>query len=323
MATTHFATVLGVALATVLAFNPALADESKELRKQRQAAQKERQVQKNERSKEISEATRAFREVTRELKTDYREQTKDLDTEFELRRVELKAEHDARVAGAEAEYQQKMSGLFMKPGVEMNEQAIGQLQAEGRAFADELFALRKQSAQELHQERIANEERKNALLTERDHMALDEASGLGLTRDYAPILATPTGDGLTDQEKKWNAREKKEVVKLEERNRKTLSEFRTGETLREWEIEKLNEDFKLTWNEKAEVQALDSQQIFYNAMFMQAAQGGQVGQIDQQQFMNEMTELNKKKQLIKIEYKKIRDQNRIKRREQKKKILAN
>lgn len=317
MPRTHYLAVLAIVL--VFPFTWAVADESKELRKQRQVAQKERQNQKNERSKEISEATRTFREYARDLKTDYREQVKDLDTEFELRRVELKAEHDARVAGAEAEYQQKLSGLFMRPGVEFDDQAIEQLQAESKAFADELFALRKQSAGELHGERVANEQRKNALLTERDQMVLEEASSLGLTRDYAPILATPIGDGLTDQEKRWNERENKEVAKLEERNRKTLSEFRNGAALRKWEIDTLNEDFKLTWDEKAEDHALNSQQLFYNAMFMQAAQGGQV---DQQKIMNEMTELNKKKQLIKIEYKKIRDQNRIKRREKKKKILA-
>jgi hypothetical protein len=315
----RFAAVLGIALVIAFPFNPAAAAESKELRKQRQAAQKERQTRKNERSKEISEATRTFREYVRELKSDYRGQVKDLDTEFELRQVELKAEHDTRVAGAEAEYQQKLSALFMKPGTEFNEQTIEQLQAEGRAFADELFTLRKQSAGELHQERITNEESKSASLTERDRAALDEASALGLTKSYQPILATPIGDGLTDQEKRWNDREKKEVVKLEERNRKTLSEFRNGERLRKWQIEKLNEDFKLTWDEKAEEHALDSQQLFYNTLFMQAAQGGEV---DQQKIMSEMAELNKKKQLIKIEYRKIRDKNRINRREEKKNILA-
>lgn len=150
-------------------------------------------------------------------------------------------------------------------------------------------------------------------------MALEEASSLELTRKYPPILATPMGDGLTEQEQRWNKREKKEVVKLEQRNRKTLSAFRNGEKLRKWEIEKLNEDFKLTWDEKAELHALDSQQLFYNAMFMQAAQGGT---IDQQDFMAKLAEINEQKKLINIEYRKIRDQNRIKRRKEKKAILA-
>jgi hypothetical protein len=50
---------------------------------------------------------------------------------------------------------------------------------------------------------------------------------------------------------------------------------------------------------------------------MQAAQGGEA---NQQDLMNRMTELNKEKQLIKIKYKKIKDKNRINRREEKKKI---
>ncbi|GMQ76616.1 MAG: hypothetical protein BMS9Abin01_1901 [Gammaproteobacteria bacterium] len=309
-----------LAFALGLPLNLTAAEDSKELRNQRQAAQKQRQAQKNERSREINEATRAFREFTGELKTDYQEQARDLDTEFELRRVELKADHDVRVAGAEADYQKKLSGLFMRPGVEFDQQAVDKLQAEGRAFADELFALRKQSAEQLHRERIANEQRKNELLTESDRTALDEASSLGLTRKYAPILATPIGGGLTKQEERWNEREKKEVVKLEKRNRKTLSAFRNGERLRKWKIEKLNVDFKLTWDEKAELQALDSEQIFYNAMFMRAAQEEN---FDQQEFMAKMAEVNEKKKLINIEYRKIRDQNRIKDRKKRKDILAN
>jgi len=308
-----------LALALALLADSAIATESKELRTQRQVAQKERQVQKNERNSEINEATRAFREYTRELKVDYQEQVKELDTDFELRRVDLKADHDVRIAGAEAEYQKKLSSLFMRPGGEFDEQAMERMQAEGKAFADEQFALRRQSAEEFHRERIVSEERKNALLTEADQMALDEASSLGLTRKYPPILATPIGDGLTEQEQRWNTREKKEVVKLEKRNRKTVGAFRNGGKLRKWEIEKLNEDFKLTWDEKAELHALDSQQLFYNAMFMQAAQGGK---IDQQDFMAKLAEINEQKKLISIEYRKIRDQNRIKRRKEKKAILA-
>jgi hypothetical protein len=299
---------------------PATADDSKELRKQRQDAQKERQQQKNERASEINEATRAFREYVREFKTDYREQVKDLDTEFELRRVELQADHKVRVAGAEAEYQKKLPGLFMNPGVEFTDQTVQQLQAEAKTFADALFDLKKQSAEELHAELIANEERKNTLLTEADQMALEEAASLGLTDKYPPILASPIGDGLTKQEERWNDREKKEVVKLEERNRKTLSEFRNGGKVRQWEIEILNEDFKLTWDKKAELHALESAQIFYNTLFMQAAQGQQ---IDQQKIMAQMAEQNEKSKLITIEYRKIRDKNRITRREEKKAILAN
>jgi hypothetical protein len=307
------------ALALVLHLNPVAADESKELKKQRQAAQKERQAQKNERTTEINENTRAFREFTRDLKLNYQGQVKELDTEFELQRVELKADHDVRVVGAEAEYQKKLSSLFMKPGIEFNEQTIEQLQSEGKHFSDELFALRKQSAGEVFRANIGKEERKNALLTEQDQMALEEASSLGLTGKYPPILATAIGDGLTKQEARWNEREEKEVAKLEVRNRKTVSEFRNGAKLRKWEIENLHEDFKLTWDEKAALHALDSEQIFYNAMFMQAAQGGQV---DQETLITKMAEINEQKKLINIEYRKTRDRLRIKRREEKKRLAS-
>lgn len=300
--------------------NAALADDSKELRKQRQEAQRERQQQAIERSKTINEASKAFREYTRDLKTDYREQLRSLDTEFELRRVELKSDHKARVAGAEADHQKKLSGLFTRQEAAVTDQAIKQLQLEAKAFADELFRLKKQSAEELHSARVANEETKNALLSERDQLALDEAAALGLTKTYSPILASPIGEGLTTQEERWNDRERKEVVRIEERNKRTLREFLNGGKLREWEIKNLNEDFKLTWDEKAELHALESEQIFYNTLFMQAVQGEQ---IDRQKVMTQMAELNEKKKLIAIEYRKTRDKNRITRREEKKAILAN
>jgi hypothetical protein len=304
-------------LALVFHAGAATAADSKELKKQRQAAQKERQLKKNERSKEISEATRAFREYTRDLKVEYRERAKDLDTEFELQRIELKADHDTRVAGAQAEYQKKMSGLFMRPGVEFDEQTVEKLQAEGRAFADEMFALEKQSAKDLQDARIANEVNKNKAWSEMDELALQEGASLGLGDDYAPILATPIGDGLTKSEERWNEREKKEVAKLAERNRKTLSEFRNGRELRDWQLANMKEDFEVTWDEKAELHALESEQLFYNALFMQAAQGGQV---DQQKFMAEMAEIGEKKKLVSIKYRKERDKERVRRREEKKAI---
>ncbi len=295
------------------------ADDSKELRKQRLDAQRQRQQQVNDRAKAINESTRVFREYSNDLKSEYREQLKDLDTAFELRRVELKADHSARIAGAEAEYQKKLPNLFMNPEAEFTEETVKSLQAEAQAYADELFQLKRQSAEELHAARLANEEEKHALLTEMDQKALEEAASLGLTDSYSPILATPLGDGLTEQEERWNEREKKTVAKLEERNRRTLSEFRNGAELRQWEIGNLSEDFKLIWDEKAELHALQSEHVFYNTLFMQAAQAEQV---ERQKIMAQMAELNEKTRLIKIEYRKIRDKNRITRREERKAILA-
>ena len=307
-------------LALLFVFNPAMADDSKELRKQRQDAQKERQIQKKERSNQIRENTKAFKEFTRQLTEEYREQVKEFDIEFELTEVELKAEHDAKVAEAEAEYQKKLTGLFMKPGVTFDQETIDKLQSDGKAYADELFALKKQSAEKLHQVRIAHEERKKQLLNENDKKALDEANSLGLTKDYAPIVASAIGDGLTSQEERWNETEKKELVKIKKKNQQTLSPFRNGEKLRNWEIQNQNKDFKLTWEEKAELHTLDAKQLFYNTMFMQAAAGEK---IDQEALMAELADISKEKKLINIKYKKIADQNKIKRRQEKKGILSN
>ena len=48
--------------ALLFLFNPAMAADSKEIRKERQAAQKERQIQKKERSDEVKENTRDFKD---------------------------------------------------------------------------------------------------------------------------------------------------------------------------------------------------------------------------------------------------------------------
>lgn len=303
-------------LALTLVVHPGVeAADSKELQNQRRAAQKERQARKNDRSKALSDATRTFRDYVLELNLDYRDRVKALATDFELQRVALKADHDARVAGAEAEYQKKLSSLFMRPGSALDEETIEGLRAEGKAFADQMFALRKQGAEELHRARVENEMRKNALWSERDNLAMDQGATLGLTDSYEPILATPIGGDLTDQEERWNEREKKEVAKLMERNRQILREYRNGRALREWELGNLNQDFERTWNEQEELHALDADQIMYNALLMQAAQDGQV---NQQKLMARMAEINEQKKLIAIKYRKERDEARIRRREEKK-----
>jgi hypothetical protein len=205
--------------------------------------------------------------------------------------------------------------LFTAPGASAT--TPQQLEEDQRAYSAEVFDLRKRFAVESHQERVANEKRKHELLAERDQRALDEAAALGLTQDYSPILATAIGDGLTQQEENWNAREEKEVVKLGERNLRTIAEFANGGKLRAWELGNLEQDFQLQWREKAELHAVSSETLLHNTMLMQAGQGSEVSQ---QEIMARMTELNKQNQQIKIKYKKIRDQNRIKRREEKRKL---
>ena len=306
-----------IAFALVFPVRDTAAAESKELRKQRQEAQKERQEKKNQRSAEITEAINSFREFAHSLKAEYQEKARELDVDFELKSVELEADAKAKVAVAEAEYQKKVMSLFMNPSGQSDGDALLKMQADGKEYADEMFALRKEAAEMIHREKMGNEKRKNELMSERDRLAMEEASSLGLTQDYAPILAMPIGDGLTKQEEQWNARERKEVVKIKERNQYTFGEFEYGARLRDWEMQNMEEDFELEWREKAEDNALGAEQSFFNILLMQPAQSGETARQD---IMSRVTELNKEKQLIKIKYKKIKDQNRIKRREEKKKI---
>ena len=273
---------------------------------------------KKDRTAQLQEARRAFRDFTRNLKTDYKAKLKELDVAFELKEVELRAERDAQIAAAEAEYQQKLMGLFMRPGAAPQETAIEALQAQGKAYADDLFQVKQAFDEQRYQAQMDLEQQKSDLLAEQDRAALDEAAKLGLSQDYAPILATPIGDGLTKQETAWNDRERKEVEKLAAQNHKLLREFANGAALRAWDMNNMETDFKLASDEKRELHELDAQQLFYNTIFVQAAQGGE---IDQQELMAKVTEIGKQNKLIKIKYKKIRDQNRILRREEKKAIL--
>jgi hypothetical protein len=310
---------LVVMVALLCSVSPLPADENdKELRQQRQLAQKERQAQRTERNREISEARKMFSQQARMAKTQNQQRLKELDTEFELQQVELRAAHDIRTTEAEAEYQAKLSGMFLKPGFSFDRQAVERMQQEARSYADAVFALKKSAAEELHKARIASEERKNALLTDSDEALLGQAASLGLTRKYQPILATPIGEGLTDKEQKWNDRETREVEKLEAHNLKMLREYSNGERLRIWEIDVLKEDFKLDWDEKAELQALDGEQNLLSAMMMQPASGAQE---EMQGMMSKIAEIGKQRKLITIKYRKIREHNRIRRRQQKKQIL--
>lgn len=310
-----------ITLAFVLLYAPGhgVAADDQELYKQRLEAQRERQQQVNDRNREINAARSDFRSFAQELKKDYREKMKSVDTELELHKVDIKADHDTRVADAEAEYQSKILSVYMNPEGANTPRTPEQLSADTKAHADTLFSLKKQYAETLHAETIAIEKKKDALWTEMDRKALDEAATLGLTGEYEPILATPIGGELTAQEERWNEREKKAVMKHEEQNRKLLTEFRNGAKLRQWEIRNLDEDFRLTWEEKDKVHALDAEQKVVNSMLTGAGQGGQVGQ---QQWMKQIQELGAEKRKINSEYRKIRGKNRIERREQRKAILA-
>ena len=306
-------------LVLVFAFGPVGAQSTDAGGDARPTTQKERQLEKTERNQAIKDATRKFRDFVRDLRIEYRDRITDLEAEFEQRRVELRAEYDAKIAEAEAERQKKFAELLTGPDARLDEATIAELRLQAQRFSDELFELRKEAAEALHQARVAKEMRQNEILTEQDRLALEKASSLGLTQAYSPILATPAGQALTAQEERWNERERQEVLRLEDRNAQLLNEYATGEALRTWEIENLKEDFKLEWDEKTELHALDSEQYFYEALVAYAVQAGS---FDQKKLASKITELSKQRKLIQIRFNEIRDRNRIKRREEKTEILA-
>lgn len=313
-----------LALSAVLlsfAFSPVLlcAADDAELRKQRLEAQKERQERKNERNAEINYATQQFRQFVQELKNETREQAREIDTEFQLKRVELNADHQARMAELDAEYQTALTTAYARPAEEAGDEMAKLLAEKMTERMAKQYELEKLAAEEMHREKIAVEERKNERWAELDQRAVDEADSLGLTGDYEPILARPIGGELTTQEQRWNESEEKEVVRLKERNEKLLSEFRTGTALRNWELANLQEDFELTWREKDELRAIDAQAPLFNPLFVPEDQRGPEAQ---QKLMASITEAQKQKQLVKIEYDKLESQEKITRTEERKKILA-
>lgn len=298
----------------------AVAADDRELYQQRLEAQRERQQQVNERNRDINDARRDFRSFAQELKLDYREQVRNVDTELQLRKVDLKADRSARLADAEAEYQGKVMSVYMAPEGTETPRTPEQLSAETRAHTDKVFAIKKEFAETLQAEVMDIEKKKYALLGEMDQQALDKAASLGLTGTYSPILATPIGGELTSQEERWNEREKKAVAKHEEQNRKLLAEFRNGAKLRQWEMDNLQEDFRLTWEEKAKLHELDAENKIVTSMMTSGA--APASQVDRQQWMQQIQQLGAEKRKIATEYRKIKDKNRIERREQRKAILA-
>lgn len=305
-------------LVLLFVFGSAIAGSSKELRQQQKAAQKDRQAQKKERTADFREAKKSFKEYTKNLNKDYREQVSDIKIEFDLKHTDLQADHETRVAEAATENEKKIMSLFVTPGIKFDEAALESLQNDAKAYSDELFALKNQFAEKVHLEKIGFEERKNELFTEMEKSALDKAEELGMTKPFSAIIAKPVGDTLTKNEERWNEKEQKEVIKLAERNKKLLSKFEHGKKLRDWQIQKMKDDFKLNWEEKSELHEFDAQSLFFNSLMMHAFQGGQV---NQKELIDKISEINKKKKMINIKYKKFREKNRILRNKEKKNIL--
>lgn len=307
-------------ISCLLPFGMVQAQTDKELREQRSAAHKERQAETKARNQQLSDATRVFREYARNLEQEYQERLRALDVAFELRQVELRADQDRQVAAAEAELQKQWTAMFMPSGSNDVSERMEALQDQARGHSQALFQIRKEAAERLHREKMALIGDQHTLLSERDEKILAEAEALGLMAEYPPILARPIGGELTPQEEQWNQRTEKETEKIRDRNASTLSKYLTGERLRAWERANLEEDFELQWAERDELRELDSQNAFVNTMMLQA---GQAEEANPQLMMERLAELNQQQQLIKIKYEQVRNENTIKRREERKRLADN
>lgn len=306
----------------------ALADEQSDeraLRDQRKAAQQARQQQRNERKAALAEAVRNWRSEAAELESDYAERLRAIDTEFQLEEVGLQADVDREIARLEAELQKRMNaGLRAGMGAASQSEAgmatqLQTMEQEIKDFQGRLFAARRDGAARIHQARMQAQSRKDALLDQRDEQLLQSASALGLRERPEPILATAIGGTLTPQEEKWNEREQKEVERIEAQHAKLLAKTSSGSELRAWERANRQQDFELDWQERTELQELESQQTLFSAFMMPVSTGEAV---DQQDYMNRLAELNEQQRLIKIRYQQIQRENTIRRREEKRAMLA-
>lgn len=311
--------VLLIGLAVLIPYSSVFSAEDKAINLQRRDDQRQRQLEKNERNTNNNDALRAFRDYAKPLKKEYQQKSRDLDTEFKLLKVEMKAEHDSRIAIVEAEFQQSLTQLMMNPPTNDSQATVEKYRTDMKTYSDKVFAIKKQAATEEHEELIKHETNKQKLMSERDKLALDKAQELGLQKKFTPILAKPIGDGLTSSEKRWNDREIIEVDKLYNSNQRQLGEFVYGAKLREWSIENKREDFALKWKKLSELHELNGDQTYFNVLYATPS-GDQ--QADAQAVAKRMSELSKQTRLINIKYKKINDQNRIRRQEQKKKIMG-
>lgn len=309
-----------VLISTVFVFPllNASAEESKALREQRLRAHNERLAKKRQRTDEIAKTRKSYNSFMRDLKEKYKPKLKELDTEFNLKRVELEADTQAKIAELEAENRKAMMRYLAKPNKSHNKKTIEKMKTEKNGYMSKLFDLRKASANRIHKERIAYENRKNALLKQRDQLALDKAESIGLMKEYAPILATPIGPGLTNPEEQWNKQERKNAARINKNNQDILQRFERDEKLREWRIQNQMEDFELRWRENEERHKIDCEAALYNTLIIYSSENS--AETERREHLLKLSELDKKRQLITIKYKKIKERNIIERRSEENEI---
>ena len=287
------------------------------LQAERREAQKQRQQHKNERSREHRDALREFRNFANDLRQQYNERARELDTEYRLQKEELRADRQLKIADVDAELQKNISGLFLNPAA--SEQAsMEKIKAEMKAYSDKAFAIKQEAARLEHEEYIHNEQRKHELLSERDDRVMGRAEELGLLSQPEPILASPLGGALTENEERWNEREHKEVQRLSDSNQRYLGEYLYGKELRSWQIENEREDFRLKTEKEEALHALNSEQTWLNSLMFSPNNAGANSTED---MAARLAEISRKSRKININYNKEGRQLSVLRREQRREIM--
>jgi len=154
-------------------------------------------------------------------------------------------------------------------------------------------------------------------MAEMDQAVLRKAEELSLTREQPPLLATPIGGALTPPEEQWNERERKEVKTIAERNRAALAKYTNGAKLRAWERGNMEEDFRITWDEKRELNELASRRILFGAFMLQADPSKPA---DAESLTDRLAEAQHQEKLVKIKYDQLRKTRAIERREERRKL---
>ncbi len=307
----------------ILVFAPALspqwvvAADDKAVAAERREAQKQRQQQAAERGRGNSAALREFRSYASEMKREYQEKLRAADTDFRLRQTDFRAQRQTKNAEIDAEMQQRMSQWAFKAQGADSQESVDNYRKDFKDYQDKKYAAEKQVALQEHDAFVANETRKHELMSERDELVLVKAKALGLMNRPQPVLATPIGGSLTSAEERWNEKEQRDVERLYQNNLRQLAEFVDGGKVREWEIRNAREDFELEWQQKEEMHELSTEQLYFSSVALLRGDAQ-----SQQELAGKLAELTKQSRMIGIKYAKLREQNHIRRNEERRVLLG-
>ena len=103
-----------------------------------------------------------------------------------------------------------------------------------------------------------------------------------------------------------------ELASLKSRYRPPGSPERANQ-LAEWKIRQMNEDFRITWDEKLEMYVLDAQQARLNARYLRVVNDEPLSPAE---FLLQTKQISKRKKQTRKKYRKIHDESEIRRRKE-------